>query len=374
MLMKIRIFRKGYSKVSLLAAVACILLCANLSCNKEDDTFANDPPGIQLIDLSEVDIIAVFQTGADIAVEIDDEEVGLIDELGIVWSRAEAPALGANEEGRISTDIIVEEYIGQLTGLAPGTTYYFRAYAQTKDSLFYSMQQSITTIRPDGTEDTVEDVDGNVYETKVIGGQEWMIGNLKTMHFQDGSPIPGEISDEEWSSLETPALGIYDYEKIEGFESDSAVLEAYGALYNWHALVDERGLCPTGWHVPSDDEWRRFEISLGMSESASLDTDYRGDNEGAKIKITTTYPAPHPRWDAGNVSNNSTGFSVIPGGARFDNGNYGYKGFFGYLWTATEVAIDDAWGRVLIFSESTIGRDIIDKNMGLNLRCVKDDH
>lgn len=354
--------------------LVAMMMLANLSCEKEDDAMVMEPPVIQLIDLSEVDILGVFQTSADIAVEIDDEEVALIYELGIVWSTTESPALESNETGKTSTSMIVEDYLGRLTGLEPGTTYFFRAYAKTADSLFYSEQQSISTIRPDGTEDTVEDVDGNVYKTKVIGGREWMIDNLKTLRFRDGSSIPRGISDTAWTSLKTPALGIYDHTKIEGFSSEAAILAAYGALYNWHAVADERKLCPTGWHIPTDEEWRRFEVHLGMSEAEALDTDYRGDDEGDKIKIIATQPAPHPRWDRGNVSNNSTGFSVIPGGARFEDGNYGYKGFFGYLWTASEVAIDDAWGRVLIFSQSDIGREIIDKNMGLNVRCVRDDH
>ncbi len=359
------------SKVSSLAILAFMILGVSLGCNKDDDDLGN---GLNRIDLSEVEIIEVFQSSADIAVEIDDEEVDLINEVGLVWSTTEMPELGSNEAGKMSTEMISEEFFGQLTDLTPGTTYFFRAYAKTNNEQYYSLQQSITSIRADGTMDTVEDVDGNVYETKIIGGQEWMFDNLKTLHFRDGSPIAKGFSDEDWGSLTSSGLGIYDYEKIEGFESEDEVLEAYGALYNWYAITDERGLCPEGWHVPTDDEWRRFEMFLGMSESESLDTDYRGDTEGSKIKITATYPAPHPRWDHGNESNNATGFGVIPGGARFDNGNYGYKGFFGYLWTATEVAIDDGWGRVLIFSQSDIGREIIDKNMGLNCRCVKNDH
>lgn len=329
---------------------------------------------IHIIDLSEVEIVRVYQTQTEISIEIDDEELDLVNEYGLVWSKTEQPILQTNVEGLLVIDSVVEDFVALMTDLEPGTDYYFKAYAQTKDSLFYSLQQKLTTIQANGTMDSVQDVEGRIYRTKIIGGNEWMIDNLKTTHFSDGSPIETDISDQQWGSIKTPAYGIYAHEKIDGFESDSAILEVYGALYNWYAIADERGLCPEGWHVSTDEEWRELEMALGMSQSASLDTDFRGSDEGAKIKISTSYPFPHPRWDDGNESNNISGFSVIPGGGRYENGNYGYKGFFGYIWTSTEVAIDDAWSRSLAYYETKIGRNITDKNMGMNVRCIRDDH
>lgn len=356
-----------------LLVLSGIFLCGIFlaSCDNE----CENTPLCTGFDLSEVEIVQVYQTKVDISIDIDDEDVEKIDKVGFVWNTSTDASIGDEDAFSISSEDVVEDFYETLSDLTPGNTYYFKAFAQSGNDVFYSDEQSFTTIDADGFMGTVEDVDGNIYATKVIGGREWMLENLRTKHFCDSSAIPSEIATEEWGTLTTAALGWYDYDKIEGFESDAEILETYGALYNWYAVNDERQLCPTGWHVPSDEEWRLFEVSLGMSEAQSLDIDYRGTDEGAMIKITATAPRDaHPRWDSGNKSNNSTGFSVIPGGARYESGNYGYKGFFGYLWTASEVATNDAWGRILIFSETSIGRDIVDKNMGMNIRCIKNDH
>ena len=111
-------------------------------------------------------------------------------------------------------------------------------------------------------QETVTDIDGNVYETVVIGNQLWMAENLKVTHYSNGDEIPTGFSDEEWYSndswLTTGAYAI--------FENNSSIAEIYGNLYNWYAVDDERGLCPENFHVPSDDEWKELEMFLGMSQ------------------------------------------------------------------------------------------------------------
>lgn len=325
------------------------------------------------IDMSEFEIVKVKQKQAVLAIEIDDEEVELVNELGFIWGGEDSLTLETSAIDSAIADSVIEDYSGLISALEPSTNYFVRAYAKTDDGTSYSGILTFLTISANGTKGTVTDTDGNTYNTMIIGGKEWMLENLKVTHYRDGSPIKTDISARSWGVIRYGAYGIYPFDNIEAFESDSAVVDAYGLHYNWYAVNDERGISPEGWHVPTDDEWRELEMSLGMSEAQSLDTDMRGSDQGYKMKIQATWPKPHPRWDAGNKSSNSSGMSIIPGGARYEgNGSFGYKGFFANLWTATEVGTSNAWGRSFVFSEGKIGRNIEDKNHGFNVRCVRD--
>ena len=152
-----------------------------------------------------------------------------------------------------------------------------------------------------------------------------MLENLKVTHYRDGSDIVTGVSDEDYGDIDLGSYGIYPNRKINGFESDEEVLAAYGALYNWYAVIDERGLSPEGWHIPTDQDWIELEIFLGMSKAQAYDTDFRGSDQGAMLKSTNTLPDPHPSCKEGNIATNSTGFNAISGGARYENGNFGYK-------------------------------------------------
>ena len=101
----------------------------------------------------------------------------------------------------------------------------------------------------------ITDIDGNVYETVEIGDQMWMKENLKVTHYNDGTEIPTGYSNSEWRLLSTPAYAVYNDN-----ESNS---DSYGNLYNWFAVDDARGVCPDGWHVPTDDEYTELTDYLG---------------------------------------------------------------------------------------------------------------
>ena len=94
---------------------------------------------------------------------------------------------------------------------------------------------------------TVTDIDGNVYNTIKIGNQWWMAENLRVTNYHDGSAIPNITDGEEWSRLDTGAFCTY--------ENDPGYVLTHGLLYNWYAATDNRGICPDGWHVPSDGDW-----------------------------------------------------------------------------------------------------------------------
>lgn len=343
---------------------SCSKDCDNLPCDREIDEIE--------VDVSEFELIRINQENIIVQLEIDDEEIEIITEIGFVWSDSQDSVTIENATGTFLSTEIIEENTHQLNELQTKTKYVVRAYAKISDNTYYSAQITCTTIAEDGTRNSVSDIDGNVYETMIYGGDEWTLVNLKTTRYNDGTIIKTNITDEDWGSLNDGAFGFYPHDKIDGFDSDSAIVNAYGLLYNWYAVNDEKKLAPEGWHVASDEEWRRLEMTVGMSESASKDTDVRGSDQGAQMKIAATFPAQHPRWDAENVSNNSSGFSVVPGGARYpERGNYGYKGFLASFWTATEVSTGNSWMRTFTYYKSGVARNIENKNYGFNIRCVK---
>ena len=101
----------------------------------------------------------------------------------------------------------------------------------------------------------VTDIDGNVYETVLIGDQLWMAENLKTTKYRDGSEIPNITNNQEWNDLSSGAYSDYD--------NNPTNSETYGRLYNWHTVDDYRGLCPEGWEEPSVSDWHVLTNYLG---------------------------------------------------------------------------------------------------------------
>jgi uncharacterized protein (TIGR02145 family) len=171
------------------------------------------------------------------------------------------------------------------------------------------------------------DYDGNIYQTIQIGDQKWMSENLKTTHYQNGDVIPNLISNNDWINTSSGAYSDYD--------NNPSNSNTYGRLYNWYTVDDDRGICPVGWHIPSDEEYKELEMCFGMSQSEADDTVWRGTNEGSKLAGNADL------WSNGNLEQNTefgtSGFSVFPAGYRFyNNGNYTNMatGTFGLLLRA----------------------------------------
>ena len=102
---------------------------------------------------------------------------------------------------------------------------------------------------------TVTDIDGNVYETVLIGDQLWMAENLKVTHYRNGDEIPTGHNQEEWNALvidqyNGKGTGAYTF-----YNNDTSYFNIYGNLYNWYAAMDERDICPEGWRIPSQTDW-----------------------------------------------------------------------------------------------------------------------
>ena len=196
---------------------------------------------------------------------------------------------------------------------------------------------------------TVTDIDGNVYHTVTIGTQVWLVENLKTTHYRDGTAIPNVTDGNTWDNLTTGAYCDYD-----NTPSNSDI---YGRLYNWYITTNSHNICPKGWHVPSDAEWTTLITYLGGASVA-----------GGKLKETGT-----THWESPNTgATNETGFSALPGGTRYDDRTFGGIGYYGYWWSSTEYGTDDAWGRDVIYVVSGINRWSYGKTVGLSVRCLKD--
>lgn len=209
---------------------------------------------------------------------------------------------------------------------------------------------------------TLTDQDGNTYKTVTIGTQIWMAENLRTTKYNDSIPIPNVADGDQWEKLSTGAYCTYD--NTESIET----IATYGRLYNWYA-VNTGKLAPKGWHVPSDADWKKLEMYLGISQEQADKTGWRGTDEGGKLKEIGI-----KHWESPNLmASNSSGFSALPGGYRGgDHGSFNHFGIFGNWWSVTEINAGDAWFRGLVSDYGTIYRDGSPKDSGFSVRCVSD--
>jgi uncharacterized protein (TIGR02145 family) len=215
---------------------------------------------------------------------------------------------------------------------------------------------------------TVTDIDGNVYTTVEIGDQCWMSENLKVERYQDGSNIPTGLSDGDWGSTTSGAFAVYN--------NDAANKATYGLLYNWFAGVDARGLCPTGWHVPTDEEWTQMITVLDPSTCGSCTGVSHSLTAGGHMKTTGTLDAGTGLWQAPNTAaTNSSGFSGLPGGFRLSfSGSFFNQGLIGYWWSSSEYSISpiNAYERKLFYDFDFTTRNTINKQFGFSVRCLQD--
>ncbi len=188
-----------------------------------------------------------------------------------------------------------------------------------------------------GTGTFTDPRDGQTYNTVEIGSQEWFAENLNY------------VTSNSWE---------YDYSSTNG--------DIYGRLYAWGAALTA---CPSGWHLPSDDEWKQMEMALGMSQIEADNTGYRGTDEGCKMKETGTV-----HWSSQNTeATNSSGFTALPGGYRDTSGFFSVLGNRGYWWSATPNDSETAWNRYLRDINDKVYRGYANKvGIGYSVRCLRD--
>jgi uncharacterized protein (TIGR02145 family) len=203
------------------------------------------------------------------------------------------------------------------------------------------------------------DNEGNVYNTIAIGNQDWTKENLKSTKYSDGTPIPSEPDAKAWGSLTTGAMCWYNNDL-----SNSKTTN--GALYNWYAVASPHKLCPAGWHVATDADWKEMEMFLGMTVKQVEGTLKRKPGEASKIKDKSG-------WIKDGKGTNVTDFSAVAAGFRLaQTGAFTNIGLDGCWWTGSEDKDKLAWLRNMYFSLNDIYRLSDNKSSGFSVRCVRD--
>lgn len=184
----------------------------------------------------------------------------------------------------------------------------------------------------------VTDVDGNIYRTILIGNYLWLAENLKATSYNNGSKIPNITDSIVWTSLTTGAFCWY--------LNDEVNAKAWGALYNWYAVNTGR-LCPDGWLVPTDKEWKNLEgnadTRFGRGDSTWDMQGGRGQDAGIRLKTTSG-------WSAGGSGTDNIGFSALPGGERCSKGRFFVANRSGFWWSSSGYSESFAWYRNIIYS------------------------
>lgn len=258
---------------------------------------------------------------------------------GVCWGTNQDPTIS---NSKTSNGAGTGNFASNITGLNQGTTYYIRAYATNSVGTAYGNQISFLT-----DTETITDADGNEYQTITIGTQVWMAENLKTTSYNDGSSIPNVTDIPTWWNLTTPAYCWY--------ENNSSFKTPFGGLYNWFAVQTGK-LCPTGWHVPTKENWETLSNFLGGSLVA-----------GGKLK-----EAGLTNWDSPNTgATNETGFSAVPGGMH-DWDKFMSMGNLCLYWTSSERDPTTSYTFNLMSTTAWLQGAHQTNQIGYSVRCIKD--
>jgi uncharacterized protein (TIGR02145 family) len=207
--------------------------------------------------------------------------------------------------------------------------------------------------------------DGYTYSVVLIGDQCWFAENLRTTTYADGDVIPAGLTDSEWESTTSGATAVYGegssycnhYSPDINACDEAQSLAEYARLYNWYAVDDARGLCPTGWHVPTDGEWTDLEDYITA----------QGFDGTEGVALKSTYG-----WYNGSNGTDDFGFSALPGGYRSnDGGDFDVAGNYGSWWSSSPSG-GLAWYRYLYYDNPDVDRNDGSPRDGFSVRCLRD--
>jgi uncharacterized protein (TIGR02145 family) len=262
--------------------------------------------------------------------EVTEDGGAPVTSRGICWSTSHNPTV---EDSKKIVSGTTGDFTCDLDQLTPGTLYFIRAFAGNSAGTGYGNEVSFTTLEPDPA--TVTDADGNSYHVSRFGTQLWMRENLKTTKWPDGTLLTFIDSDFSWGGLSGTSKA-YCW-----LNDNAANKDTYGALYTWAAA---KGACPTGWHLPADEEWEKLITFLGGTNAA-----------GGNLRDS---------WNGG--------FSALPGGTRTAIGSFFGGDRFGYWWTSTPFDPGNAWNFYLDFNSSTLFKGSRYNYEGNSVRCLRD--
>jgi uncharacterized protein (TIGR02145 family) len=313
------------------------------SCKKEKEKSNSTNGSIPVIATNEVSNIK--QTSVVCGGVISSDGNSLVTSKGLCWSNDSNPNIS---DSITNNGLGAGSFSCTISGLVPSTTYYIRAYASNTNGTSYGTEKVFTTKK-----DTIHDIEGNVYHIVYIGTQSWLAENLRTTKFNNGTQITNITNINDWHNSSANAYCWYDNDSI----SNASV---YGALYNWHT-VESGNVCPSGWHVPSYQEWNTL-------------INAQGSNANCNLKATGTLVSGDGLWLFPNYANNITGFSALPAGYI---GSWGFAGLSGHArwWSTSEIY---SYG-VLCTVITTMLNDECYKNIeadsqsrGFSIRCIQD--
>jgi uncharacterized protein (TIGR02145 family) len=280
-------------------------------------------------------ITAITRTTAVSGGNISSDGGSVITGRGIVWNKSGSPIVGTDSI-RTDASTTTGSYSLNPGNLNSGITYYVRAYATNAIGTAYGNQLTFTT-------QPVLDTIGNQYTTITINGKEWFKENLKTTKYANGDSIENVPTAGDWGLRTSGAWAYYN---------NDVNNNSLGKLYNWYAVTDIKGLCPTGWHVATDTDWTSLTANYGTDAAA-----------GNELKATTIWTTP-------NSNTNSSDFGALPGGGRggLDFGDLNNKGFW---WSSTLFDASSSYARRLEYNTDTVIRYTENNKYGFSVRCVK---
>jgi uncharacterized protein (TIGR02145 family) len=307
---------------------------------------------ITLATLTTTAATAITNTTATSGGTITSNGGGAITTSGVCWGTSPNPTTA----GSHTTDgTPTGSFTSSITGLSDGTVYYVRAYATNSAGPAYGTQVQLLT--------KMVDVDNHLYNTVLIGNQVWMAENLKTTKLSDETAIHKVVgntpaANTEWAGMTGPAFCYYQDNNDYG--------DTYGALYNYYT-INTGLLCPAGWSVPTDAQFKTLEMHLGMSQAEADGVYDRGThNEGLALKSATG-------WNPGGIEGtNASGFTGLPGGYRFwQTGECLGLGGYGSWGTSTGHSASTYIYRQLRSDLSTVYRVDTGMAAGFSVRCIK---
>jgi len=305
-----------------------------MSCKKDNTSLST---------VKTLPVLYVSSTAATLGISVESDGGSRVTECGIYIATSQNPE-NSGQRFQIGSD--TGTFIGQLTGLLPEVQYYVKSYSQNEKGESLGNQVDFTT------PGTAKDIDNNTYESVKIENQIWLASNLKTTSYRNGDPI--ETTTPATADITGESTPKYQW----AYEGDEINAHTYGRLYTGYALTDTRGICPTGWHVPSDTEWTTLTNALGGEEVA-----------GGFMKETGIIHWDTPNTKATDISL----FAALPGGGREEAGSFSNiaLGQFGWFWTSTFEDITQ-FSRILRYDDGTASRMNSGRGAGHSVRCVKD--
>ena len=338
----------------------------SVRCLRDTTGGSSDSTQILLPTVTTDSVTAITTTSATLNGTVSNPDNVTITAQGFEWK--------VTEGGNYTTVNASGETMSyNLTGLIANTGYSYRAFVTTAEGTSYGEEVSFTTAAassPDGQPcvgaATVTDYEGNVYSTVQLGQQCWMAENLRTTHYSDGTTIsPGD----GWSTT------------LAYYYIPDCPLE-YGYLYNWKAVMHNspsssanpsgvQGICPTGWHVPSDAEWTELEVYLGGQSQYLCNND--STFIAKALSSTSGWQSYSETCAVGDdqSSNNAAGFGALPANI-YPNSSYSLPGSIAAFWSATEFVDETAWHHSLHYNSAFVGRSGTIQYYGCSVRCLRD--